>query len=322
MGAILVTGGAGFIGSHLVGRLLERGDSVVVLDNFDTYYDPAVKRRNLAPVLNGPHAGRCVVVEGDIRDRSALETLFGARRIDAVVHLAARAGVRPSIEDPLLYEDVNVKGTGNLLEACRKHSVKRFVFGSSSSVYGDSTDVPFSETAKVDRPVSPYAATKVAGELLGYTYHHLFGINVFCMRFFTVYGPRQRPEMAIHKFTRLILEGRTLPRFGDGRTERDYTYIDDIMDGLVKALDKVDGYEIFNLGESRRVSLSRLIEVIEHEAGAKAKIERLPDQPGDVRMTCADIGKARRLLGYDPRVPIEEGVRRFVSWLRTEEGGR
>lgn len=322
MGAILVTGGAGFIGSHLVTRLLERGDSVVVLDNFDSYYEPAVKRRNLAPALTGNHATRCSLVEADIRDRSALESLFESTRLDAVVHLAARAGVRPSIEDPLLYEDVNVKGTGNLLEACRKHAVKRFVFGSSSSVYGDSTEVPFSETAKVDRPVSPYAATKVAGELLGHTYHHLFGLNVFCMRFFTVYGPRQRPEMAIHKFTRLILEGKMLPRFGDGRTERDYTYIDDILDGLVKALDKVDGYEIFNLGESRRVSLSRLIEIIEQETGVKARIEPLPDQPGDVRMTCADIGKARRLLGYDPRVPIEEGVRRFVSWLRAEGSGR
>lgn len=318
MGAILVTGGAGFIGSHLVSKLLDRGDSVVVLDNFDAYYDPAVKRRNLAPAMTGQHAGRFSLVEGDIRDRPALDGLFASRRIDAVVHLAARAGVRPSIEDPLLYEDVNVKGTSNLLEACRKHSVKRFVFGSSSSVYGDSTEVPFPEDAKVDRPVSPYAATKVAGELLGYTYHHLFGLNVFCLRFFTVYGPRQRPEMAIHKFSRLILEGKPLPRFGDGRTERDYTYIDDILDGLLKALDRVEGYDIFNLGESRRVSLSRLIEVIEHEVGAKAKIESLPDQPGDVRMTCADISKARRLLGYDPRVPIEEGVRRFVSWLKTE----
>ena len=318
MGTILVTGGAGFIGSHLVARLLDRGDSVVVLDNFDGYYDPAIKRRNLSHALTGPRSANCSLVEGDIRDRPALESLFSGRRFDVVVHLAARAGVRPSIEDPLLYEDVNVKGTANLLEACRKHAVNRFIFGSSSSVYGDSTDVPFSEDAKVDRPVSPYAATKVAGELLGYTYHHLFGLDVFCLRFFTVYGPRQRPEMAIHKFTRLILDGKTLPRFGDGRTERDYTYIDDILDGLVKSIDKVKGYDIFNLGESRRVSLSRLIEVIEHETGAKARVESLPDQPGDVRMTCADIGKARRLLGYDPRVPIEEGVRRFVTWLRSE----
>jgi UDP-glucuronate 4-epimerase len=199
--------------------------------------------------------------------------------------------------------------------------VRRFVFGSSSSVYGDSTAVPFSEGARVDRPVSPYAATKVAGELMCYTHHHLFGIGVFCLRFFTVYGPRQRPEMAIHKFARLILEGRPLPRFGDGRTERDYTYVDDILDGLVKAIDKVEGYDIFNLGESRRVGLSRLIELLEGEIGRRAIVEPLPDQPGDVKMTCADISHARAKLGYDPRVPIEEGIRLFVAWLKAGRVG-
>ena len=321
MGTILVTGGAGFIGSHLVERLAARGDAVVVLDSFDTYYDPAIKRRNLRAALEGtpgPHGGSVTLVEGDIRDTAALDRLFGQRPIDAVVHLAARAGVRPSIEAPLLYEDVNVKGTVNLLDACRRHRTHRFVFGSSSSVYGDSTRVPFSEDAPVERPVSPYAATKVAGELLCHTYHHLFGMDITCLRFFTVYGPRQRPEMAIHKFARLILQGQPLPRFGDGRTERDYTYIDDILDGVVKALDRASGYEVFNLGESRRVSLSFLIGLLEKEIGLPARVETLPDQPGDVKITCADITRARQRLGYDPRVPIEEGIRRFVSWLKAE----
>ena len=320
MGAVLVTGGAGFIGSHLVDRLLSRGDRVVVLDNFDAYYDPAIKRKNLTGARAAGVADRCAIVEGDIRDMAAVEALFGSHAIDAVVHLAARAGVRPSIEDPLLYQDVNLKGTANLLEACRRFGVKRFLFGSSSSVYGDSLEVPFSEDARMDRPVSPYAATKVAGELMCYTYHHLFDLNVFCLRFFTVYGPRQRPEMAIHKFTRLVMEGRPLPRFGDGRTERDYTYIDDILDGLVKALDRVRGYGVFNLGESKRVSLAYLIGLIEKAVGRSAQVEILPEQPGDVRMTYADITRARRDLGYDPRVPIEEGIQRFVAWMRAEMG--
>ena len=306
MKRVLVTGGAGFIGSHLVERLLERGDQVTVLDNFDTYYDPAIKRRNIG--ASARQQDRCRIVEGDIRDAAALDSLFSGEAPDVVVHLAARAGVRPSIEDPILYEEVNVRGTANLLEACRKHGVKRFVFGSSSSVYGDSTAVPFSEDARVDRPVSPYAATKVAGELQCYTYHHLFGLDAFCLRFFTVYGPRQRPEMAIHKFTR--------------RTERDYTYIDDILDGVLNAIDRVSGYGIFNLGESKRISLSSLIALIERELGIEAVVEALPDQPGDVKMTCADITRARTRLGYDPRVPIEEGIRRFVAWMRRDEKGR
>ncbi|HZI93057.1 MAG TPA: NAD-dependent epimerase/dehydratase family protein [Patescibacteria group bacterium] len=318
MGAILVTGGAGFIGSHVVGRLLARGDSVLVLDSFDNYYDPAIKRRNLRAAIGDAATSRFALVEADIRDTTAIGEVFAGNDIDAVVHLAARAGVRPSIEAPLLYDEVNVKGTNNLLEACRRHGVRRFIFGSSSSVYGDSTDVPFREDARVDRPVSPYAATKVAGELLCYTYHHLFGIDVSCLRFFTVYGPRQRPEMAIHKFARLILQGQPLQRFGDGRTERDYTYIDDILDGILKALDQVSGYDVFNLGESRRVSLSRLIEIIESEIGVRAKVESMPEQPGDVKMTCADITHAREKLGYAPTVPIEEGIRRFVTWLKAE----
>jgi len=316
MSTILVTGGAGFIGSHLVERLASRGDTVVALDNFDPYYDPAIKRRNLRAAAQNHGPGRFTLVEGDIHDAAGLDALFAGRRLDAVVHLAARAGVRPSIADPLLYADVNVSGTTQLLEACRRHGVARFLFGSSSSVYGDSTAVPFSEEARVDRPVSPYAATKVAGELLASTYHHLFGMEISCLRFFTVYGPRQRPEMAIHKFARLIMEGTPLPRFGDGRTERDYTYIDDILDGVVKALDRAKGYTIYNLGESRRVSLAHLIELLEKEIGRRAVVEALPEQPGDVKMTCADISRARRDLGYDPRVPIEEGIRRFVAWLK------
>jgi len=319
MGAILVTGGAGFIGSHLVERLLARGDSVIALDSFDEFYDPAVKRRNLAEATRSAPAGRFDLVEGDIRDAAALEGIFSSRAVDAVVHLAARAGVRPSIENPVLYADVNVNGTAVLLEACRRHGVRRFVFGSSSSVYGDSTEAPFREDVRIDEPVSPYAATKAAGELQCYTYHHLHGFDVSCLRFFTVYGPRQRPEMAIHKFSRLILDSRPVPRFGDGRTERDYTYIDDIMDGVIKALDKARGYAIFNLGESKRVKLSYLIELIEKETGVAAVVEPLPEQPGDVKMTCADITKAKELLGYDPRVPIEEGIRRFVSWLRARD---
>jgi UDP-glucuronate 4-epimerase len=317
MRRILVTGGAGFIGSHLVERLLERGDAVVVFDNFDTFYDPRLKRRNLAGPL-AVHPGRLTVVEGDIRDRAALDTVFAAHAPEAVVHLAARAGVRPSIEDPALYDDVNVRGTGLLLEACRRHGVSRMIFGSSSSVYGNSREVPFSEDARVDRPVSPYAATKAANELQCYTHHHLFGLNVFCLRFFTVYGPRQRPEMAIHKFARLMLEGRPLPRFGDGRTERDYTYIEDILDGVVKALDRVSGFGIYNLGESKRVPLARLIDLLEDALGVRARVEAQPEQPGDVKMTCADITRARRDLGYDPQVPIEEGIRRFAAWLKQE----
>ena len=318
MGVFLITGGAGFIGSHLVERLLARGDRVVALDNFDPYYDPAIKRRNLATATAGQHVSRFSLIEADIRDASALEQLIGRVRPDAVVHLAARAGVRPSIQDPLVYAEVNISGTINLLEACRRHGVHRILFGSSSSVYGDSVVAPFSEEAVVNRPVSPYAATKLAGEHLCHTWHHLHGLSVFCLRFFTVYGPRQRPEMAIHKFGRLILDGEPVPRFGDGGTERDYTYVNDILDGVVKALDRVEGFRVYNLGESRRVKLNELIGIIEREAGRTAVLEDRPDQPGDVRMTCADISRARSELGYNPTVPIEEGIRRFMVWLKSE----
>jgi UDP-glucuronate 4-epimerase len=313
MSLVLVTGGAGFIGSHLVEALLGEGREVVVLDNFDDFYDPDVKRANIAPLL-----GRrgFLLKEGDIRDHEAVDALFDQHRFGVVVHLAARAGVRPSIRDPILYSDVNVKGTVVLLEACRRHAVGKFVFGSSSSVYGNNPKVPFSEEDEVDRPISPYAATKRAGELLCATYHALHGLNVFCLRFFTVYGPRQRPEMAIHKFTRLIDHGRSLPRFGDGSTRRDYTYVTDIVAGLLRAIERVQGFEIINLGGSRTTSLGDLIALLERQLGARAIVEDAPEQPGDVAATWADVAKAHRLLGYDPRVGLEEGVRRFVDWYR------
>ncbi|MFQ5680207.1 MAG: NAD-dependent epimerase/dehydratase family protein [Gemmatimonadota bacterium] len=314
---ILVTGAAGFIGSHAVERLLAAGREVVGLDNFDDFYDPAVKRRNLAAALEHPGF---TLVDGDIGEPACLGELPGG--IGCVLHLAARPGVRPSIERPLLYQEVNVRGTQILLEWTREVGIRRFLFGSSSSVYGNGKQVPFSEEDPVDRPISPYAATKRAGELLCHTYHHLYGIGVLCLRFFTVYGPRQRPDLAIHKFTRLLAEGRPIPRFGDGTSRRDYTYIDDILRGLEGAIayleDHPEAYEIVNLGESRTVELSRLIELLGETLGVEPEIEPLPPQPGDVERTFADVSKARRLLGYDPRTPIEEGIPRFVEWFRRE----
>jgi len=316
MSGILVTGGAGFIGSHLVEALLEEGREVIVLDNFDDFYDPALKRATLEPLLARPGL---TLIEGDIRDRDLVHGLFTDRTVSVVVHLAARAGVRPSIQDPLLYSDVNVQGTVVLLEACRKHGVGKFIFGSSSSVYGNNSKVPFSEKDDVSLPVSPYAATKRAGELICATYHALYQLNVFCLRFFTVYGPRQRPEMAIHKFTRLIDRGLPLPRFGDGSTQRDYTYITDIVAGVLRSIDRVQGFEILNLGGSATTRLDDLIRMIEARLGKKAVIEATAEQPGDVVATWADVAKAQRLLGYAPQVPIEEGLSRFVAWYRRPE---
>jgi len=313
MSSVLVTGGAGFIGSHLVEALLHEGREVVVLDNFDTYYDPTVKRRNLESCLERPGF---TLVEGDIRDQEVVNSLFAAHPIGVVVHLAARAGVRPSIEQPLLYSDVNLNGTVVLLEACRRHNVGKFVFGSSSSVYGNATKVPISEKDDVEQPISPYAATKRAGELLCATYHALYRLNVFCLRFFTVYGPRQRPEMAIHKFTRFIDRGLPLPRFGDGSSSRDYTYISDIVTGIMRTVERVQGYEIINVGGSRTTRLQDLIAMLEAQLGKKAIVESKPDQPGDVTTTWADVAKAHRLLGYDPHVTIEDGLARFVDWYR------
>lgn len=313
MARILVTGGAGFIGSHLTERLLARGDQVWVLDNFNDFYDPAIKRRNAERLREAR------VVEGDIRDRAAVADLFAEGEFDGVVHLAAMAGVRPSLADPHHYNDVNLNGTLNLLEEARGREGLRFVFASSSSVYGANESVPFREADDIHRPVSPYAATKRAGELICYTYHHLYGIPFSCLRFFTVYGPRQRPEMAIHKFVRATLAGEPIPFFGDGTTRRDYTYVDDIVDGTVRALDRCEGYEIYNLGESETISLAELVAAIGEACGKEPVIDRLPMQPGDVEVTYADVTKARERLGYDPSTSLREGLRRFMDWYRAQE---
>ena len=311
---VLVTGGAGFIGSHLCEALLEQGREVQVLDNFNDYYDPAIKRRNIETALT--HSAYSIR-EGDIRDQELVGDVMATFRPQAVIHLAAMAGVRPSIEMPHLYNDVNIAGTTVLLEAAREYPVENFVFGSSSSVYGSHDKVPFSEKDVLNRPISPYAATKLAGEQLCFTYHHLYDIPVSCLRFFTVYGPRQRPEMAIHLFARKIMNGELITLYGDGSSRRDYTYIDDIIDGVIRSLDRPQGFEIFNLGESRTVGLSEMVSILEDAIGREANITFEPDQPGDVPVTYADVTKAVRVLGYEPSVPIEEGIRLFVKWLNT-----
>ncbi len=316
---ILITGAAGFIGSHLSERLLHEGSRVICLDNLDTFYDPQIKRENLSPLMTNTNF---TLIEGDIRDLRLLTDIFEANRIDVIVHIAARAGVRPSIKEPLLYYDVNVRGTTNLLEMAKDYRVNKFVFASSSSVYGENRKVPFSEDDNVDFPISPYAATKKAGELTAFTYHHLYGIPVCCLRFFTVYGPRQRPEMAIHKFTRLIYEGRSIPVYGDGTSRRDYTYIEDIIQGICASINTEMGYEIINLGESKTIKLTELISLIEENLQKKAIIDWLPEQPGDVPVTYADISKARRVLGYAPCVDIKEGVGGFTEWFLKREMGR
>jgi UDP-glucuronate 4-epimerase len=313
MKTILVTGGAGFIGSHVVERLLSEKNRVVCLDNFDPFYDPAVKRANIQWAMGHSNFR---LVEGDIRDEPTLARLFREERIESVFHAAARAGVRPSIQDPVLYHDVNVHGTTRILEAARSAPVKNFVFASSSSVYGIANRIPFSEEDPADFPISPYAATKRAGELLCYTYHHLYGIPVTCLRFFTVYGPRQRPEMAIHKFTRLVDEGLPVPVFGDGTSRRDYTYISDAVEGVLQALAHPRPYEILNIGESRTTELRDLVAKIEQALNKKGEIQAMPPQAGDVPLTFADVGKAKRLLGYEPRTAIEDGLKLFVEWYR------
>ncbi len=315
---ILITGGAGFIGSHLTERLLGTGHSVTCLDNFNDYYDPAIKRDNISGILSNPNYS---LVEGDILDETTLDSVFGQRNFDVVVHLAARAGVRPSLVDPLLYQQVNIEGTMRLLERAREVGLKHFVFGSSSSVYGANSKVPFSESDPVDHPISPYAATKRAGELICYTYHHLHRIPISCLRFFTVYGPRQRPDMAIHKFTHQIDSGQKISLFGDGKSRRDYTYIDDIIDGLTKCINKPDGFKIYNLGESQTIELLELLRLIETALGKKADIEWLPNQPGDVPITFADIDLAKADLDYKPTTLIQQGIPKFVEWyLNTKKG--
>ena len=317
--SILVTGAAGFIGSHLCEALLERGDRVVGLDNFNDFYDPAIKRANLAGPLARPGFA---LVEGDIRDAAAVARVFREHAPTSVVHLAAMAGVRPSLQDPALYHDVNCTGTAVVLQAARAAGVGRFVFGSSSSVYGGNPKVPFHEDDDVSRPVSPYAATKRANELTCHTFHHLYGMDIACLRFFTVYGPRQRPEMAIHKFVRLTEAGQPLPLFGDGRSERDYTYVDDILDGVLKAHDRSRGFRVYNLGESRTISLRDLVAAIGRATGREPRVDWQPPQPGDVPRTYADVGRAKAELGYAPKVDLDEGLRRFVAWYRSGPGAR
>jgi UDP-glucuronate 4-epimerase len=307
---ILVTGGAGFIGSHLVEKLLSADHEVVILDDFNDFYDPQIKQANIAGF-----AKDVSVCHVDLRENDSVRTVFGREKVDAVVHLAARAGVRPSIQFPRLYYDTNVLGTLHLLEAARVTGVQRFIFASSSSVYGASKTVPFSEDQHLTQTISPYGATKIGGEFLCSTYSHLYQMRVVALRYFTVYGPRQRPDLAIHQFTRRIYAGQPIDQFGDGSTRRDYTYIDDIIQGTMAALD-YDGplYDMFNLGESQTIQLKELISAIENVLGKRAKINELPEQPGDMPRTYADISKARKLLGYNPTTKLSEGLPKFVEW--------
>ena len=310
---VLITGGAGFIGSHLADRRLARGDRVVVLDDFNDFYDPRSKRANVSPHLSNP---RYRLVEGDIRDRELVFRLFAEEGFDGVLHLAARAGVRPSLTQPILYEEVNCVATWHLLEAATAHGKPRFVFASSSSVYGINSKLPFAEDDPIDKPISPYATTKRAGELQVFNASHLWGLPAVCLRFFTVYGPRQRPEMAIARFIRCLESDTPIPFYGDGSSRRDYTYIDDISDGVEAALECSLGFEIVNLGGARPVSLADLVAAVERATGRRARLERQPVPPGDVPVTFASVEKAGRLLGFRPRVPLEEGLRRAVAWYR------
>jgi UDP-glucuronate 4-epimerase len=314
---LLVTGGAGFIGSHLVDSLLADGDSVTVLDNFDPFYDRAIKERNIAEHRAHP---KWRLIEADLREDSLVSRLEASAPPDVIVHLAAKAGVRPSIENPIAYQETNVKGTQNLLEYARKAGIRRFVFASSSSVYGVNPRVPWSEEDHVLEPISPYASTKVSGELLGHVYSHLYGIRFIALRFFTVYGPRQRPDLAINKFARLIKGGRPIPVFGDGSTRRDYTFIADIVSGVRAAIEyDRTPYEVVNLGNNQTVSLNEMIGGLEEALGMTAQRQELPEQPGDVPQTWANVEKARRLFGYAPSTPYREGVRRFVEWFNEIE---
>jgi UDP-glucuronate 4-epimerase len=315
---VLVTGGAGFIGSHLVERLLAQNHAVAILDDFNDFYDPAIKQANIASVIDDAPVFRV-----DLRDNNSLRNLFRREKFDAIMHLAARAGVRPSIAQPQLYYDTNVNGTLHLLEAARTVGVERFILASSSSVYGISKTVPFSEDLHLTQTISPYAASKIAAEFLCSTFSHLYGMRVVVLRFFTAYGPRQRPDLAIHQFTRKTLAGQPIDQFGDGTTRRDYTYIDDIIQGTLSALSYAGAmFDIFNLGENETVQLKDLIAQIEQAVGKKAVINQLPEQQGDVPLTCADISKAHRLLGYAPKTKLAEGLPKFVEWFRETGRGR
>jgi len=308
---VLVTGGAGFIGSHLVEKLLAASHDVVVLDDFNDFYDPQIKHANIAGL-----ARDVTVYHVDLRDSESVRNLFHREKVDAIAHLAARAGVRPSIQYPRLYYDTNVTGTPHLLEPARATGAERFIFASSSSVYGASKAIPFSEDEHLRQTISPYAATKVAGEFLCSTYSHLYNLRVVALRYFTVYGPRQRPDLAIHQFTRRIYAGQSIDQFGDGTTRRDYTYIEDVIQGTMAALE-YEGplFDIFNLGESETIQLKDLIVAIENALGKRAKINQLPEQPGDMSLTCADISKARKLLGYKPTTRLSEGLPSFIDWF-------
>lgn len=314
----LITGGAGFIGSTLAERLLRDGHKVVVIDNFCDFYDPRIKERNILPYINNDSFR---LVRGDIRDVELLDAVFEQYKVDAVVHLAAMAGVRPSIENPLLYQNVNGDGTQNILEHAKKYGVKNLVMASSSSVYGNCKEVPFREDMIVDFAISPYAATKKANEVMAHVYHHLYDMSIIMLRFFTVYGPKQRPDLAINKFTRFMLNDEPIPMYGDGSTSRDYTYVDDIVDGIIRSCDYVEKnnnvYEIVNLGSNNPISLKEMITAIGNVLGVDPKIEALPMQPGDVDRTYADISKAKKLLGYSPNTTFEEGIRKFVEWYKS-----
>ncbi|MCT4791825.1 MULTISPECIES: GDP-mannose 4,6-dehydratase [Exiguobacterium] len=313
---ILITGGSGFIGSHLSEFLLKKGHQVVNIDNFNDFYNPQIKRNNIKKQLENK---KYTLLEGDIRDEFFIKTAFKDHSFDLIVHLAAMAGVRPSIQNPLLYEDVNVKGTLNILEACKEFNVKKIVSASSSSVYGNNEKVPFHEDDVVDRSISPYASTKKSCEVTSHVYHHLYDLDVIQLRFFTVYGPKQRPDLAIHKFTKMIYEGKEIPFYGDGTSKRDYTYIDDIIDGIYKSIlyvtENQKVYEIFNLGESETISLTDMVRTIENELNITAKLKRLEQQPGDVFQTYADISKAKQMLGYNPTTNFKNGIKKFVEWF-------
>ncbi len=309
---VLITGGAGFIAYHLASALLQKKAAISLLDNFNDFYDPEIKRQNVRDLQSAGHAPIHVV---DILDREKLRKVFEEVRPEVVVHLAAWAGVRPSLQKPELYTAVNITGTANMLEMAREFSTRCFIFGSSSSVYGGSTRVPFKEDDPVDRPVSPYAASKRAGELLCHTYSHNFSMNIACLRFFTVYGPRQRPEMAIHKFAQLLFEEKEIPIFGEGDSRRDYTYVEDIVAGILAAMDVNPRFDIVNLGESQTITLMELVRHLEQALGRKARLRHLPRQPGDMEVTYADITHARQLLGYNPQKPFKDGIRLFADWF-------
>jgi UDP-glucuronate 4-epimerase len=310
---IVVTGGAGFIGSHLCEKLIDSGSKIICVDNFDNFYNPAIKENNLSEVIG---SGYFKLYRSDICSFDQMEEIFSKNSVDMVIHLAARAGVRPSIEQPLLYEKVNILGTMNLLECCKRYNISKFIFASSSSVYGGNKKIPFSEEDNVDHPISPYAATKKAGELICYTYHNLYKISIFCFRFFNVYGPRQRPETAIHKFTRQILNGEDIEIYGDGSSSRDYTYIDDVISGILRSLDRIKGFEVINLGNSNTVKLIDLIRLIEITTGGKGQLKFVKNQPGDIFITYADIRKARKMLKYLPKTNIKDGLVKFVKWYK------